>query len=421
MNKTLSTRITVQHDRIRVEQLEVADPALAAFLADTPEAERAPLAERALRIGLLAVCNANATVNVDVVRAEFGRLVAELAQTQSQAAQTLEQTLRTHFADGEGRLPRQLEAYLGDSGKLNRLVAELFDENRRESALGRLRELLGRYFDGDGSRLATLLDPTRQGSPLYQFRTEMSEEFRRLNERLEALEAGSRARAEERARGTAKGTEFEDRLEERLSALAHGMGDLLERTGTDGGDAITSKKGDFVITIDRGRTRGADLRVVVEAKDRSVALRRFTDELAEARENRSAAVALAVFTPHTAPASVAPLAMVGSDVFATYDPDGDDGVALEAAYRAARILALLTLRDAAHQLDVESVERSLDELSRQVEVVRSLKTKLTHIGSTAREVSEALDALRAGVLRSVREIEAQLRVADPGDEAALTA
>ena len=108
--------------------LTLHDPALAAFVAEAQDADRAALAERALRIGLLAICNANATVNVDVVRAEFTRLVSDLAATQAEAAQTLETTLRTNFADGDGRLPRQLEAYLGDSGKLNRLVGDLFDE-----------------------------------------------------------------------------------------------------------------------------------------------------------------------------------------------------------------------------------------------------------------------------------------------------
>jgi hypothetical protein len=414
------THVTVTGQAIHVADLVLHDPALAAFVAEAPEPDRPALAERALRIGLLAICNANATVNVDVVRAEFTRLVSDLTATQAEAARALETTLRANFADGDGRLPRQLEAYLGDSGKLNRLVGDLFDEGRRDSALGRLRELLGRYFDGDGSRLATLLDPTRQGSPLYQFRSEMSDEFRRLNERLEALEDARRARAEERARGTAKGADFEDALEERLGGIARGMGDLVERTGADGGDAMTSKKGDLVITVDPTRTRGTNLRIVVEAKDRPMPVGRMTKELAEARVNRSAAIALAVFTPHTAPTSVAPLALIGQDVFATYDPEADDAVALEAAYRAARILALVTLRDAAVQLDADAVTRALDDLGRQVDVVRSLKTKLTHIGSTAREVSDALDLLRAGVLRSVKELEAQLAVVDE-DSAALSA
>ena len=181
---------------------------------------------------------------------------------------------------------------------------------------------------------------------------------------------------------------------------------------------MTSKKGDLVITIDPTRTRGTPLHIVVEAKDPRP-LSRMT-RLADARVNRSAAVAMAVFTPHTAPSSVSPFAIFGPDVYATYDPETDDAVALEAAYRTSRILALLTLRDRAVQLDAEAVTRSLEDLTRQVDVVRGLKTKLTHIGSTATEVSSALDLLRAGVLRSVRELEAQLAVVED-DAAVLTA
>jgi hypothetical protein len=249
----------------------------------------------------------------------------------------------------------------------------------------------------------------------------VSAEFRNLTERITALEEAKRARAEERARGTAKGADFEDALEERLGAMARGLGDLVELCGTEGGDAMSSKKGDLVITIDPTRTRGTTLRIVVEAKDRAMPLSRMARELADGRANRSAAVAMAVFTPRTAPTSVSPLAIVGPDVYATYDPEADDAVALEAAYRTARILALLTLRDAPVQLDAEAVSRSLEDLTRQVDIVRSLKTKLTHIGSTAGEVSSALDMLRAGVLRSVKELEVQLEVVEADASTGLTA
>lgn len=67
-------------------------------------------------------------------------------------------------------------------------------------------------------------------------------------------------------------------------------------------------------------------------------------------------------------------------------------------------------RDAQVQLDAEAVSRSLEDLTSQVDCVRGLKTKLTHIGSTAREVADALDLLRAGVLRSVKNLESQLAV-----------
>jgi hypothetical protein len=410
-------RITVTRDTIDIDELRLTDAALAAFVTETPEPDRPALAERALRIGLLTLANAGVSLSADVVKAEFERLTDRMEATQKRAAEALATTLRENFADGDGRLPRTLERFLGDDGQLRRITRDLFDENQRESALGKLNEILGKYFDGDGSRLAHLLDPTRVGSPLHQFRGEVTDEFRRLSERITALEEAKRARAEERARGTAKGADFEDALEERLGAMARGLGDLVELTGTGGGDAMSSKKGDLVITIDPTRTRGTTLRIVVEAKDRSMPLGRMTKELAEARVNRSAAIALAVFTPHTAPTSVSPLAMFGPDVYATYDPETDDAVALEAAYRTSRILALLTLRDAQVQLDAEAVTRSLEDLTSQVDCVRGLKTKLTHIGSTAREVSDALDILRAGVLRSVKELETQLAVVD-GDATA---
>ena len=97
-------------------------------------------------------------------------------------------------------------------------------------------------------------------------------------------------------------------------------------------------------------------------------LGRMTTELAEARANRSAAIALAVFTPHSAPRPrCRRWRSFGQDVYATYDPETDDAVALEAAYRTARILALLTLRDAPVQLDAEAITRSLEDLTRQVD------------------------------------------------------
>src|SRR6185503_10324202 len=131
-----------------------------------------------------------------------------------------EATLRANFADGEGKLPRTLETFLGDRGKLKATVEELFDPSRRDSAVGRISGMLDKYFDGDASQLARLLDPTRLGSPLHQFRTEVADGFRGLQERLVAIEAAQRARGEERSRSAAKGADFEDLLEAMLGDIA---------------------------------------------------------------------------------------------------------------------------------------------------------------------------------------------------------
>jgi hypothetical protein len=404
----------VDGDRIVVERLVLGDAALAAQLAEREPADRPAVVERALRIGLLALQDAATSMDVDVVRREFEKLVAQTSAANEQAARAVEEVLRTNFADGEGRLPRTLERFLGDRGALQQFVTELFDETRRDSAIGRIGGLLGQYFDGDRSKLAQLLDPTRLGSPLHQFRQEISEGFRSVHERLAAIEAASRARAEERAKSAAKGGDFEDLLEGMLADLARGSGDLLDRTGTEVGAVLGSKKGDFVLTLDGRVTRGADLRVVLEAKDRVMSQRAMREELREARENRGAAVAIAVWTTAHAPTGVAPFAMVGEDVHVVVDPESPDPAYLEAAVRLARLLALAQLEDREVEVDAAAIGRALAGVREQLDAIRALKSQLTSVSNATKAVWTGLETLRSGILARVAEAEAELRLAQDG-------
>jgi hypothetical protein len=402
--------VRVDGDRILVERLVVVDGALAAALAERDEAERPAVAERALRIGLLALQHAATSMDTDVVRREFEKLVAQTTVANEQAARAVEDVLRSNFADGDGRLPRTLERFLGDRGALQKFVTDLFDETKRDSAIGRMRVLLGSYFDGDSSRLAVLLDPTRLGSPLHQFRQEINEGFRGVHERLTAIEAASRARADERSRSAAKGGDFEDLLEGMLGELARGAGDLLDRTGTESGALVGSKKGDFVLTLDSRLTRGADVRIVIEAKDRVMSPRAMREELREARENRGASVAVAAWSAKHAPAGVAPFTVSGEDVHVVVDPDAPDPAYLEAAMRLARLLALVKLGERDVEVDARAIGRALAGVKEQLEAIRALKTQLTSVANVTRSVADGLEAMRLGILARVGEAEAELRV-----------
>jgi hypothetical protein len=401
--------IRLEADRLVVEHLVLDDPALAAFVADRPVEERAALIERALRVGLTAIQSVGVTVNVDAVRAEFQGLLRQTEAANERAAVALDGVLRQNFADGDGRLPRTLERFLGDKGQLRGFVDELFDEGKRDSAIGRMKVLLGAYFDGDASRLAQLLDPTRLGSPMHQFRVEMTDGFARLNERLAGLEAAGAARASERARSTAKGADFESVVEAMLGDLARGSGDLLERIGNETGALIGSKKGDFVLTLNSEGTAGSELRVVVECKDRYVSGRAMRDELRGAKTNRDAAVALVVFTAAHAPAGIAPFDVRAGDVYCVVDPAAPDPATLEAAVRLARLLALQTLRDHDVEVDAAAVAEALKGVREQLETLRALKLTLTSIGTSAKEVYAGLDRLRDGILARLTEAETELR------------
>jgi hypothetical protein len=406
---TPATRIRVEGDRIVVERLTVRDAALVAFMSERPAADRADLVERALRIGLLALQDAGVTVNVDVVRAEFGKLVRQAESVNEKAALALEQTLRTNFADGDGRLPRTLEKFLGDRGALRGMVEELFDETKRDSAIGRIGRMLERYFDGDASKLAMLLDPTRLHSPMHQFRQEITAGFKTLEERLVAIEAAAAARGVERARSAAKGGDFEDLLEAMLADLARGADDLLDRTATEAGTLLKSKKGDFVLTVDPRVAHGSDLRVVIEAKDRPMSMRAVREELREARENRGAAVAVVVFTPTHAPNGVAPFALVGDDVYCVIDPEAPEPANLEAAVRLARLLALASLVEHEVEVDAAAIGTALTAIREQLEVVRTLKAQLTSISNATKAVWSGLDQMRSNILARVAEAETEIR------------
>jgi hypothetical protein len=400
--------VRVAGDRIDVDRLSLVDGALAAWLTAQPMDDHAILVERALRIGLTALQSVGVTLNVDAVRSEFERFADQSKAANERAAQALEGVLRANFADGDGRLPRTLETFLGDRGKLRSMVEELFDPNRRDSAIGRISGMLDTYFDGDASRLARLLDPTRLGSPLHQFRTEVADGFRALQEKLVAIEAAQGARAGERAKSAAKGGDFEDLIECLLGEVARGANDLLERTGTDAGDAGRSKKGDFVLTLDPDVCRGADVRVVVEAKDRRMSGREMRDELRAAKTNRDAAAALVIFTPAHAPAGIAPFDVRAGDVYAVIDPLDPDPVTLQAAVRLARLLALATLRESEAEVDLTEVQAALTGVRETLEVVRGLKVQLTNIGTSSENVSKALDKLREAVLAWITRAEREL-------------
>jgi hypothetical protein len=400
--------VHVDGDRIVIDHLVVGDGAAAAWLAAQPMDDHALVVERALRIGLTALQSVGVSLNLDAVRSEFDRFAEQSRAANDRAAQALEQVLRTNFGDGEGRLPRTLETFLGDRGKLKATVEELFDPNRRDSAIGRLNEMLAAYFDGDGSKLAALLDPTRLNSPLHAFRTEMADGFKALEEKIVALQAAQTARAGERQKSAAKGADFEDLLEAMLGDIARGANDLVERTGAEAGDKGRSKKGDFVLTLDTNLTPGTELRVVIEAKNRKVSGREMRDELREAKDNRDAAIGLVVFTPEHAPTGIAPFDVRAGDVYCVVDPADPDPANLEAAVRLARLLAIASLRQTEAEVDAAAVGEALNGIREALETLRALKMQLTTIGRMSGEVNAGLDKLRDAIVAQVVKAEREL-------------
>src|SRR5262245_48126058 len=104
-----SDRVRVSGDRIHIADLTIVDASAAAVVGGRSPEARAALVERALRIGLTALGDAGASMDVDVVRREFESLLRQTESVNERVASQVDALLRQNFADGDGRLPRTLE------------------------------------------------------------------------------------------------------------------------------------------------------------------------------------------------------------------------------------------------------------------------------------------------------------------------
>ena len=394
------TQVEVVGDRIRIASLEVVDRALAGFLESRTPEDRAETVERAMRVGLMALQSASGSIDVDHVRRAFDKLLTDAGESNKKATAEVEEILRKTFANEGGALPATLERFLGDKGELALFTKDLFDENRRDSALGKLNTILGTYFDGDASKLAHLLDPTREASPLSGFRAEIAKRFDDVLLKIVELDASQKA---------AKGADFESRVIAEYTELLRATNDEIEGTGGVTGAVPDSKKGDAVITINGRDASASVLRIVVEVKDKSMTGPAIEKELAEARENRKAEIALMVFSEAAAPAGAAPFTISRHGVYCVVDPEAPDIAILEAGYRLARISALIRAKSEGSGADLSAVKDAIDALRDRIGTVQQIKTTLTAIDTTTIKARGELDALRTAIVTEIDRIEEQVR------------
>ena len=403
------TQVEIVGDRIRVASLELVDRALAGFLESRSAEERGETVERALRVGLMALQGAGSSIDVDHVRRAFDKLLTDAAESNKRAATEVEEILRKTFGSEGGVLPITLERFIGDKGQLAQFTKDLFDENRRDSALGKLNTILGTYFDGDASKLAYLLDPTREASPLSSFRAEIAKRFDDVLLRIVELDASQKAAKGERKKGTAKGADFESRVIAEYTELLRATDDAIEGTGGVTGALADSKKGDAVITLNAKEGSAQTLRIVVEVKDKPMTLPAIEKELAEAKENRKADIALMVFSEAAAPSGIAPFQINRYGVFCAVDPESPDLAVLEAGYRLAKISARILKRTEGSGADLSAVKDAIETMRSRLDAVKEIKKTLTAIDTTTEKARHELDALRVAVATEIDRIEEQVR------------
>jgi hypothetical protein len=188
--------------------LRVTDPEVVAALHATPEGpERRALALAALRIGILALRQAQGRLDADAMRNEGALLLkdleARLQEHRASVSQQLERSLKEYFDPQSGRFHERVERLVRKDGDLEQMLRRQI--GTEDSALART---LAAHF-GRESPLMRLLSPSESEGVLQS-----------MAQTLEAALAGQRERILR---------EFS--LDDKQSALSRLVLELKERHG----------------------------------------------------------------------------------------------------------------------------------------------------------------------------------------------
>lgn len=386
--------------------LTVDDPTLAELIRRSEDP--LGLTERILSIGARGVASMGSTLDLSAVE-------ARLRRTAEDASAASEERISKMLSEARAEITRLLDPSAKDSFTSITIdefaswrdgLFERFDPERQSSHTGRTIAAVAGLLGPGGAletRLAEAMDPTRSDSGLGRL-AELLE--RRITE-IRELVAEERGRAGEVERGTSKGFDFEDEIEDALRSCARQMGATVERTSKLSGD-LDRSVGDYVVEFD-DRTR-----VVIEAKNKkSLSLTGsggILEELDLAMANRDASVAICVSKHAGAfPKEVGPINVYGRRILIA---DPGDGTMVWVALRWARQLADQS-SPVSISFDGEAVRDGLQRLNQLAERFRSNRSHLTQIKSSVAAVHESLGDMRRDLLDLADDLAAEIFKTDP--------
>lgn len=486
-----------QESGLRLDLLIEEPESIAALVAYPEGRERNRFVRTALRIGILAINQAQGRIDSESVRNEGDRLVREIEtrladysrQTEGQLAATLkdyfdpqngrfnerverlvrqdgelEKLMRAQMEQAERTLTETLTRHVGaDStlmqhlapGDSNRFLASLrghveetlgtqssvilreFSLDNSEGALARLvRELKDKHgevsqglqerigevvkefsLDNDQSALSRLVKRVEEAqgrisaefsldaenSALARMKrelTQMIEAQNRVAQEFQLQVAGAldamRARKTAEAASTTHGHDFQQAGFEILQALAVHAGDIAEDTGNSAGLISRSKVGDAVITMGPDNA-AAGAHIAVEFKEAAnYTLKTTLEEIDTARKNRDAGVGLFIHSRRTAPAGLDTLARYGNDIVVIWDAEDETSDAyLKAGFMAAKALTVRArLENAERTTDFQAIDKSLQEIQRQVGHLEQIRTWTNTIKNNAEHVISRVDKMQ---------------------------
>ena len=413
--------VRIVGDRVVVDGLVVADECAVRLVREGDDPVR--VVEDAIEIGARVLDREQTGANAEFVRSEFDKTAREVetvfTERAREVSEQLEKQLTSVFGPEGGALTKALERHFSDdsSAAVQHRVRELVAE-----AMGKARDDMRKMFSsGEGSnpladfKVHTLTalkgaaeTQDRNLRAVHAQMAQLQKELQALRDekqKLEELEA-------ERERGTAKGRSFEELVAEAIDAVAAAQGDDSDAVGDLRG--TEGRVGDVVVSIDacNGPARG---RIVFEVKNSKLSKPKALAELDKGMRDRDADFAvLVVPAEEKVPARMRPLREYNGDkLIVAYDPDDDNGLALELAYSLARARVLMS-RSESEGVDTAAVHDTVERALGALEDVKRVKSTLSGATTQIEKAREIVDEMAGRVREHLRDID---ELAAGGDEA----
>jgi len=400
--------ITVEEGTAVISGLVLTDPTVVAHLGSIHPEHRADELVRAIGIGLHGLATASMRATVEEMENRVRTIIATAATAaQSQLGDAVEM--------GRSELSNHLDPNVRSSltarsiaelEKVHRETLAQLDPDRTDSHTAKLVGAITEMLGPGGQladRLADVFDSAEAEHGMGRLLDTFEKRFREIRDLL----VGEQQRLVEAERGTAKGFEFEDLVEEVLREEARGLsGCIVERTGLSAGTlGPDAKVGDFVLTLADGT------RIAVEAKNVSrISLSGGTGILAEldrAMDNRNASWSLCVSHHDAFPGEVGSFGVYGNRLLVV---DPGDGVLIRVALRWIAAAARgASVHDEA--IDTTGALEKLERIRGLAQHFSRSKKVLTNAQTGLETVRDELDLLRGELLDLVDDATRALRPA----------
>lgn len=399
--------------RVLIANLEVVDEEVVQFLVakDDPPAAIVDLLRLAVRVMHLA----ESRLDVEFVKSEFEKMTGSMGKNVDTllegAKAELKDRLKT-FHDDE--LKKSLDEH---KGSLSSELVRLFGPESAASIQNQIDKLLEEQADNYKKGLAAIIEPTDDpGNPFNKLRRGVSDEVKKTLDEVKGLRdevmkiVGGAA---EREKGTAKGRSYQEYVFEQAERIARVYGDTAEYVADRAGQKGKSKAGDVVVEINPAQTGNTRVALVFEAKNTpNLSVKSILDDLEEAKENRVAVAAVAVFSHvEYVPAGLSSWRdYPGHRYVCVLREDEPDPYQLEYSYRMARVDALESIEPAEARLDVPAIRSLLKQVRARLGELQQMRTKLTGAKGAIEDVHGLIEKHQEAMRSDFDEIDCLLSV-----------